>query len=83
MIDQVIRLEMLVQWIILTAIVRYIADPNVRLALEIQAMGALMFFNDPSIMPETIRNKMRQKMKIILLACTGITIYLAMRALVT
>ena len=83
MIDQVIRLEMLVQWIILTAIVRYIADPNVRLALEIQAMGALMFFNDPSIMPETIRNRMRQKMKIILLACIGITVYLATRALVT
>ena len=79
MIDQVIRLEMLVQWIILTAIVRYIADPNARLALEIQAMGALMFFNDPSIMPETIRNKMRQRVKILLLVGTGIIIYLATR----
>ena len=72
-IDQVIRLEVLLQWAILTIIVRFVANPDLRMGMEIQAMGAWMFFNDPSILPSVLRDKLRHRVKITLLIALGIT----------
>lgn len=73
-IDQVIRLEMLLGWIILTLVARYLSSPDMRFAAETQAMAALIVYQDLSIIPEFKLNEMRRKMKILLLGVVGLMI---------
>ena len=67
------------QWAILTITVRFIASPDLRMGMEIQAMGAWMFFNDPSILPQVLRDKLRHRVKIVLLVAAGLIVSLSVR----
>lgn len=72
LIDQVIRLQMLIVWITLTCMAKYLSNPDLRFSAEMQAMGALIVYQDLSIIPEFKLNEMRRMMKIVLLGCAGL-----------
>lgn len=83
LIDQVIRLQMLIVWIILTCMAKYLSNPDLRFGAEMQAMGALVVYQDLSIIPEFKLNEMRHMMKIILLGCAGLIVGGMLKGFVT
>lgn len=74
LIDQVIRLQMLIVWMTLTCMAKYLSNPDLRFGAEMQAMGALIVYQDLSIIPEFKLNEMRRMMKVILLGCAGLIV---------
>lgn len=60
-LDQVIKLELLMAWAVITIVLRFNITGDVRFALEMQAMSTWMIFQDPSMLPEIMREKLRKQ----------------------
>jgi len=67
-LDQVVKLQLLLAWAVITIVLRLnlAMAGDVRFALEMQAMSTWMMFQDPSMLPEIMREKLRRQAKMVL-----------------
>ena len=74
-LDQIIRLQLLLAWVVVTIALRFNIAGDMRFALEMHAMGIWMLFQDPSMLPNTMREKLRKQTKLVLLLVIGMVIW--------
>lgn len=74
-VDQALRIEALCQWMFCLLMLRLLSNPDLRLALETQAMGCLMRFQNPGIVPEVLQRRLRYRMKLTLVTIIGVMVW--------
>ena len=76
-IDTLLQVEFFLGWLLLSTLARLAArySPDAAMQMEAAAMGAYMMFQDASVLPLDLRQRLRRRMVVMLAAITCFVVW--------